>query len=168
MQKLLVFSLLLLAVGSSKAQEVIDMDTDVLFRKNHSDWISTPADSGFAILTSADTADTFSSSAFPTYKGGGDIYVIARVAKMLGDSVNAKLQLGLYRGEGVSRSDGLTGYEWIDLGTFNAVGEQEFVLKDLTAVSDKPFSKYMFRWIETGDQKNDYVQWVHHYKAGGR
>lgn len=162
-----IIALLLLA-GAANAQQVIDMDTEHLYRKEYSDWITTPSDSGFAILTSQDTADTIESSAFPTEKGGGEIYVNARVAKMLGDSVNVALQLGLYRGEGVARSHGTDGWEWVTLDTFTDVGESEYILKNLSAVSEKPFSAYKFRWVETGDQKNEYVQWVHHYKAGGR
>lgn len=163
---LFAFGFLLLAAGL-QAQQVIDLNNDHLFKPDYKDLISTPADSNFKVLTSVDsTADTITSRSISTSKGGGDIYINARVVADLGDSVNTKLQLGLYRGEGVKRSEGTDGYEWIDLFSFSDVGEDEYVLKNLTAVSDKPFSAYKLRWVETGVQSNQYLLYVHHYKAG--
>lgn len=157
----------LLAAGSLLAQEVVILDIETLFKSQYKALISTPTDSNFAVLTSVDTtADTITSSEISTSKGGGDIYVVARVVADLGDSVNTKLQLGLYRGKGIVRSQGTDGYDWYDLLTFNDVGEGEYVLKNLSAVADKPFSRYKFRWVETGVQSNQYLQYVHHYRAG--
>lgn len=156
---------LVLGVGQVWGQEVISMDTERLFRKNHAALVATLPDSGLKVLTSnEDSADVLESSEFPTVKGGADIYVVGRVVEQLGDSVNSKLQVGLYRGEGTHTA----GWEWVDVLDFDAEEELDSSLQKLAAVAEKPFSKYKLRIVETGAQQNRYVFWVHRYQAGGR
>ena len=122
-------------------------------------WIITPAGESFVVVQSTSSPDTFSTKEFTTNFGGGDIYLNFRIVNLASGTLNVKLEVGLYRGPGIAEN----GWEWQTLGSFTAVGESDFVLKNYAFVADKPFTKYKYRVSESGAQSVQYVLNNHHF-----
>ena len=115
--KKVVYLVLVFLPAILPAQVVMTATSDLFAGKVTAGWIKTPTDSGFVVLeSSAAAADTMYTNELDARNSNGEIHVSVRVVKNLSGTLNAKLQVGLYRGPGVQgdndTSNGARGWEW--------------------------------------------------------
>ena len=157
-----ILLLLLLWPAILAGQGVQLFDTSKLFSgKVSAGWLKVPTDSAFTVLESSTGADTIYSQEIASSNTNGQIDLSFRLVKNLSGTLNAKLQVGLYRGPGVKNdndtSAGAHGWEWHDLITVTAPVDTFFVIHDFSWAYKRPFLKYQYRILENGNQQNWYV-----------
>ncbi len=157
MKKLLLFFIL---PAILPAQGVINLGVDFLYKTTtYETWVAVPTDSTFKTVTSTASADTFETRAVPVVAGGGDIAIDMRAINISG-TLNAKIEIGIFRGAGL----GTNGYDWQTLTTFTTDSETSVFLPNFSWAAERPFSQFKIRVSENGSQSNHYVFWVHHYR----
>ena len=161
MKKILAIILfVMLGAFNLFAQKVQVLDARI-FKSTNSTLIKFDADSSYYYLQSnAAAIDTLTSGFIRTDNSGSDIYITGRLINVSG-SVNAKIEIGVFRGLGYPD---YTGYEWFTMKTFSAAGIFEYLLMTNGDFINKPFQKFKIRVTETtNNQQNKYIINVNMY-----